>query len=396
MFARGDARFGEPAAAHSPQGFIGREPVPPPDREEWKQGLRAGKPEGQPAPVTPISQAPSAPGEVTQVLSQRERTMTPPETVQPVPEAFPGSKAASPAAPTVRFSRFAPLEQNPEPAREVAAAKPGPTPSVPPPPPGATGDIDRLFHDSGGTRGRASSPLFESPSKPNVPRSNSPRQNEAGEFTVMMQGYKPGKDAQPAPMFEEAKPSDPPSSLGGGPGKNAPGEFTMIFQSRPKSAPPPPPPVIPPPVVAPTPSVPQRAEPGEYTRMFEIQRKPSAPPPSAPSASALAGAPPAAPSFALPKFPGAPPSVPAAPKVPSAQPPAPKMPQFQKPSAPPAPALVAPPVPKISAPTVPPLAPPKAAPAGTLPKGAFLVVLIVLGCSFIAAVALILFFALRH
>jgi hypothetical protein len=109
MFARGDARFGEPARAHSPQGFAGHEPIPSPGREELTQGLRAGKPQGQPAPETPVRQNPSEPGEITRLLSQQGKAGTPPE-VRPAPAPFPGSKAPSPEAPTERFSRFPALE----------------------------------------------------------------------------------------------------------------------------------------------------------------------------------------------------------------------------------------------------------------------------------------------
>ena len=292
MFSRDAPKFGEPAPGQSPQGFAGREPVSAPGQEERMQGVRAGKPQGQPPPLTPVSPKPGEGGEITRFLSRSEQAGAPPITVPPVPEPFPASKAPSPSAPSGGFSRLSPSERSPEPPPEVTVAIPlsalgappaPPAPSAPSAPSGATGNFERLFQDSRGTNQRASSPVYESPSQPNVPRSSSPEQKESGEFTRMMQGYKPGKDVEPAPRFEATKSPSPPSPIAVDPSQSAPGEFTRMIQGyKPgMGAEPAPQFEATKPPNSPSPSAVDSSQsvPGEFTRIFRSPAAPKAPPP---------------------------------------------------------------------------------------------------------------------
>jgi len=406
-------------------GLGGSMPPPPPrpaapamTQEERTQAMRAPVPPAKPAPPTPAAPQASEAGEITRFLSRGEKPASSLEATQAVPPSLPPKMPPPPAA-SAKPGRFAAFEQDSGPVSEATVAIPSPRPggsaprpNVPPPPPSAPkGDFERLFQNSGGTPARASSTVSETSTPPSAPRPAAPPQNEPGEFTQMMKGYNPGKSVDPGPQFGDPQSQSPFPSSGAEPSQRGPGDFTRIFSAGPgakapaaPAGPAAPPSMIAPPAPVASPPPPASSGPGEYTRMFEISRKPAAP---AASAAPPAGAPPAGAPFALPpitpppapappKFPAAP-AAPAAPKFPAAPaaPAAPKAPAFPAPAMPPMAAPAAPAAPKLpAAPPAP--AMPKAGPAAVPKKGPFLIVLIVLGCSFLAAVALILFFALRH
>lgn len=298
-----------------------------------------------------------------------------------------------------------PPVQNPEPTREVAAARPDPAPrlpSIPPAPPDVPSNIEDQF--AAGTKKRALIPVFGNPSQPVVSTSSSPLEKKPGEFTLMMQGLGPAKGAGPGLPFEEKSPPNPPFPPTVEPSKSGPGEFTMMFQSAPVLEAPPSPPDPPPPVVVP-PAAPQRNGPGEFTLMFNTPPDLSPPPPpSAPPAPVPAPLPvvanaPSAAAYGTPAIPVAPVPMPAVPTSPPGQPsaPPPQAWQYQQPGSPPTSvAIPMTPAPPIPAAVLPPTAGSQSTPTGAPKKSALPLVLIISACSLIAAVALILFFALRH
>jgi hypothetical protein len=143
--------------------------------------------------------------------------------------------------------------------------------------------------------------------------------------------------------------------------------------------------------VAPQQKVPQG--PGEYTSLFEVPRIPTAQPLAAPPA-------PSTPGY---QYPGVQVQVtpPQAPQMPVYQPPAPPMapqvsyqapqvPQYQPPPPPAYP--MAPQMPQMQPAAIPP--PQPAPPTGKKPM-IFWIMLLAFGCLFLAAVILVIFFAMK-
>jgi hypothetical protein len=248
------------------------------------------------------------------------------------------------------------------------------------------GEFTQLFKSGGDPMGGTRAPGIGSPSQPPAPLPGASKKGP-GELSRMMQGYKPPTATPAAPVLEPPKPSSPPPAAE--PGKRGPGEFTMLFRRPPQPAAPVPPVAAPPPTVQPAPPPPQPRQPGEYTSIFEAPRLPPTPPQAVPQAAPPAG-------YGYPAVPGAPPPPPAMPQMPAYQvPPPPAAPQVAYPQvAMPQPPQFQPPPPPAYAMAPPPA--PQAMPAGTKKPGKFLVPLLILGGLFLVAVALILYFALKH
>ncbi len=315
-------------------------------------------------PAPPAAAAPKQPGEFT--LMFHAGGQTPARPAPPV-SASQGRQPAPVAAPRP------PAPAHPPATTESAAPTPG--------------EFTSLFK-TGKEPARTSGPRASSA----LPLSSSSKQGP-GEFTQMMQGYK-GKvpAATPAPPIVLDTPQRPAPAPAADSGKRAPGELTMLFQA--------PRPVAPAAPAAPSrPAVPAapvaeaRPQPGQYTRMFESPRTPATSPLPAPQA-----APPAPAGYpAVIPVPAAVPPVPVyqAPPPPAAPPLAyPQVPQYQ---VPPPPAYAPPPAPQMQPVAFPPPAAPQPAPPVETKKPAiFWVLLLVLGCLFLSAVVLVLFFALKH
>ena len=358
-------------------------------------------PSSAPASVNPLSAAPSqpavetdGPGEFTRMFSTPSHEM--PEPAMPPTTSLGVTKPVAPVAPSGQeqpgeFTNFflSPVQSTlktmpPRSGSSQAPASPvpgsasrGPGEEHTSSPPSQSdsdgpGAFTRMFNTGGERSGGARSPLLGSTVPPTVPPSSTSKQGP-GELTLLIQGYKP---PPAAPVLDAPKPSVPPPAADSG--KRAPGEFTMLFRPPSQSTASGSPTAPPPPVVHPVPPPPPQADqPGEYTRIFEAPRISPAPPQSAPPA-----APPAGYGYS------------AAPPLPPAMP---QPPQFQPPPPPAYPAAPPPPVPQVQPMAIPPAPAPQPAPPTGVKKPPMLwVMLIALGCLFLAAVVLVVFFALKH
>jgi len=383
----------------------------------------------KPAAPPPASSAKKESGEFTQMFHAGE--LTSPEAQQPAPRASqaptaslkPPTSADQPGMAT----QFPHAPLSPKPPGEVGARGPAQEPPVSPvssTEPRGPSEFTQLFMTGGEKVGGTRSPVPSGPSQPTSPLSSSSAQKGSGEFTQMMQAYKPPKESPAAPVIEPPKPSSPAPATA--PGKSAPGEITMMFRQPPQPVAPAPTAAAPPPVAQSAPPPPQPQGPGEYTRIFELppraatpslQGAPQAPvaaqPPAGYGLTPMPVAPPMQPMVPQPPYAQVPmaqppaypvpplpqPMVPQPPylQVPMAQPPAYQVPPLQYPQpVPPTYAMAPPPaMPQMRPMAIPPPAVPQASPAGAGKKAIFLVA-ILLGGLFIVAVALILFFALRH
>jgi len=321
----------------------------------------------------------------------------------------------------------------PEPPSPAAGPPPGPAipePLLPPPPPSGRepGEFTRLYRAvmTETQRGPAQ-PRPESAPPPPPPAAVPPPAGRPPE--VPKQPPIPGEFTR---MF-----SSPSAPAGPPPAPAEPDEFARFFQS-PLAGSPPGEPAIPP---APTPPAPAGGEPGEFTRLFQSPMAPEPPAAGAPGGMPASGL---TPPFEPEGF--VPPAAPASPFPPQEfGPPAPALPAqageftrifggpagrpepvapagpaaggatqiFTAPTAPPAePAGPAAPEepgdftrivggPPAAAPGVPPpqqaAAPqPAAAPPARQATASYLPLFLILGCVFVAALVLILYFALKH
>ncbi len=340
-----------------------------------KQPSRAGSHLEPPGPATvppPPSPVTAGPGKFTQMFASMSKDKAEQPLASPPPPS-PGltQPSAPPPALTAEETRTLPASQS---------DSRGP------------GEFTQSFKTGGEPMGETRSPGYASPSQPPAPLPGAAKKGP-GELTQLMQGYKSPTATPAAQALELPTPASPPPAAA--PGKRAPGEFTMLFQHPPQPTAPVPPAGAPPPVAQPAPPPPQTRKPGTYTSLFETPQIPPTPPPGAPPAVPPAG-------YAYPAVPVAPPPPPAMPQMPAykAPPPpaAPKvaypqvaMPQPPQCQPPPPPAM-----PQMQPMAMPPPPAPQAMPPGTKKPGNFLVLLLVLGGLFLVAVALILFFALKH
>jgi len=381
--------------------------------------------EGRQEAVKPPLPAPSAPvpstppqsldaNQVTQAASGQAQPAVPSEPGE-LKRAFETPAGAKGTAPQI------PQVQPPPPVQRPPSE---PRPVTPDRPPAAA---------SGSEPGAAAPPSQTAPREPVPPAIAIP------PVPREVAGPRPPSQPKPAPPAEPALRVAPPRAPG-----SPPGEFTSLFQipdvSESPTAPVTPRPasrapsagdleefarLFRSPASAPSPSVPRAsatAPPGEFTRMldpFTVQEasagtlapppaaRPAPPPPSnlgeftrmfggvaAPGAGTSPPTPPVAPSVGS----GATrifstPSAPPAPGPPAAQGPT----EFTRMFAPPAPSAAAPPAPAAAAPAAKTARPPVKT-GGQTPgktRAAYVVVVIVLTVLFLAAVALIVFFALR-
>jgi len=381
----------------------------------------AGSPLEPPGPtsVPPPPSEPASPGEFTEMFSAMGKGQAgQPSASSPLPARAPSASSpkspAEEAGPGEVLRLFRPPMATPEPPA-VPPPSPGVTMPSPPPPASATqkkpGEFTLIFQAGAHAPSKSEPPLPGSSQRPTTPLTGpgsrgvagagapgmgSPSQSSAplpgaskkgpGDLTRIMQGYKPSTATPAAPALEPPKPSSPPPAAE--PAKKGPGEFTLLFRQPPQPAAPVPPAAPPPATVQPAPP-PQPHHPGEYTSIFGPSQLSPAPTPTVPQAAPPAG-------YGYPAVPGAPlppPAMPQMPAYPVPPPPAapqavypqvamPPSPQFQPPP-PPAYAMAPPPV-------------PQAMPTGAKKPGKFLIPLLILGGLFLAAVVVILFFALRH
>ncbi|MGB7592201.1 MAG: hypothetical protein WCD04_03830 [Terriglobia bacterium] len=379
-----------------------KEPLPPPPapgREEGAPGeftrIFYGRDEAKAIPPRPEpaaertrlpSPAPAQPsqsdvsGEFTRLFQALHVKEKPP--AAPSVEAKQIRPSAPPVQPTVQKGRDDFMR------RSSAVESEGP------------GEFTRLFHAGPQPARPAGPPIPTSSPKPSGPLSSSSSQQDPGELTQLVQGYKPQKSGPTLPVVERPEPVVPPPPPTAD--KAKPGAFTLIFQrpSEPTTLPPAAPS---PPVVQTPPTAPQSPEPDEFMRMFELpgggagappQGAPQAPPPAAPQPAAGRAVPVIPMASVSPVAPSMPYVQP--PMVPQPQPYQVPAPQLQQPAVPspyampPQPAM-----PQIQPMAVPVPVAPQAAPPKT-DKSKFLVPLIILGGLFLIAVGLILFFALKH
>ncbi len=301
--------------------------------------------------ATPVPSAQNTPGEFTalfhspvQTTSKREPPRSGPNQAPATPT--PGSGARGPSQ---EHKSFPPSQSDSD----------------------DPGTFTRMFKTAE-LKGGARSPVPGSPGQPSAPPS-SVSKKEPGELTLLMQGYKPPAAMPTAPALNTPQPPSPPPAAD--PGKRAPGEFTMLFRQPPQPTVSGPPAAPPPPAVRAAPPPPQPQAPGEYTSIFEAPRTSPEPPQGASKAAAPAG-------HGYPAVPAAPPQAPTMPQPPQYQPP---------------PSPAAPTIPQMQPMAIPPPAVPQPSPAaGAKKPPMFWVMLIVLGCLFLAAVVLVIFFALKH
>jgi len=249
------------------------------------------------------------------------------------------------------------------------------------------------FFERRGEGGRGEAPILP----PNPPPTFAPgpsrsAQKEPGAVTRILQSYRPPQADSAEQVLPVASPANEPSIE---PDRRGGGEFPAAFHdSSPEAASVPPAPVSPP-FVEPAPPPPKPAGPGAYTLIMQSPRRSAVvPPPSGPQAAPPGGVRPPVLPLAAPPMPVAPPL----PQAPAPPPPAYRVPpvQFQQPAPPAFPPASAPgiPYPQIKAP------PPPGIPKASLPAGSqkrvFWVSLIVLGCLFIMAVVVVIYFAIRH
>lgn len=401
MFSTHQAKLGPSAAPPAPPAPPKTvPPTPAPgskDAGEFTMMFRAGSQPGTKTdpPVSAPSQAPTRPSEG---LSSRGLAPEPPP---PAESSAAGSftqmfrtgshSASGTKSPGIEVPP-APKTDPPlaGPSRPPAPPLGGPAPrglsAEPPPPPAESsspGSFTQMFRTGSHAASGTKAPVAPIPAAPTAPGSPLPGAKKGpGELTMLMQGYKAPTATPGGANLDAPKPPSPPPAAEAA--KKGPGEFTMMFRQPPPPMAPTPQAAAPPPVVQSPPPAPQGHQPGEYTSIFEIARKPQAP--------AVPGAAPA--GYGFPAAPGAPPPPPAMPGFQA--PPPPAAPPMAYPAMPPAPQFQAPPPPAYA------MAPP-AMPQPTMPQGApapkptiFWVMLVVLGFLFLAALVLVLFFAVKH
>ena len=364
-----------------------------------------------PAPPRPSSASPGETGEFDAFFFNRAASGPPPAT------------PANPSRGQGELTQLISPQREPS-ARlnspGVAHANMGsPLPPFPPTPPNQSGiqsggsgggsgkgDFTQFFQADAGQRGNPAVPPNPPPTFSPVP--SPPGRKNPGAVTLLMSSYKPPQpDSVPPPMPPVANPPSGPSIGFDGQGG---GGYSGAFDNPSPPAAYIPPPAVSPPSVEPTPPPPKASTPGEYTRIFELPRRSAAVPPPVPQ--------PAAPPSGVrpPAYPAAPPPMPVAPAVP--YPPAPGYPVVAPPMpvappvpypqapAPPTPGYYAPPVqyqppappayPMAPAPVMPSYPQPMAAPPAAKPRRPYLIPLIILGCLFLTAIVVVIYFAIAH